>query len=57
MKGFEHRGDVLKVPLSIKDFCGDYCPYNRKSSCNYGRNRTTNETCKINILERTITLL
>lgn len=57
MKGFNKPGDVLKVPIGVNDFCGEYCPYSRYSSCTYKSNSTTNDTCKINVVNRTITLL
>lgn len=57
MRGFNKPGDVLKVPIGVNDFCGEYCPHSRYSSCTYKSNSTTNETCKINVVNRTITLL
>lgn len=57
MKGFNKSGDVLKIPPDVNDFCGDYCPYSRNLSCTYKSNSTTDETCKIDVTKRTITLL
>jgi nitrate reductase cytochrome c-type subunit len=56
MKGFNKAGDILKIPLGINDFCS-YCPYNKCSSCHWKSNSSQNETCKISISQRTITLL
>lgn len=54
-KNFNKKGDVLKIPLFVKDFCS-YCPYNRGFSCTYKKDHSTNETCEIRVSKRTITL-
>ena len=55
IKNFNKKGDVLKIPLFVEDFCG-YCPYSHGFSCSYNKNHSTNSTCEINISKRTITL-